>query len=174
MLEFIKKKEKKMVEKILLGYGEFSIGGVPIGLTRGGGSFTVETEYREIEADGDKGAVKGRVVIDRQDAKLTLNALTAFGASDIKKYYPALTETLGEIKPTLKIDEGDYQEVKWVGKTMEGKAVTITLDNALNMGDLDFTLEDKDEVVPELEFTATYLESDRNGAPWGLTFEQGE
>lgn len=161
------------VKKILLGYGEFSIGGVPIGLTRGGGSFDVETEYREIEADGDRGPVKGRVTIDTQIAKLKLNALTMFSAADFKKFYPALIEALGVIKPTLEVVEGDYQPVKWVGKTLEGKAVTITLDNALNMGNLSLTLEDKNEVVPELEFTATYLETDRNAAPWDITFEQG-
>lgn len=158
------------VENILLGYGIFSIGETPIGLTRGGGSFTVETEYREIEADGDKGAVRGRVVIDRQDAKMTINALTAFGSVSMAKYYPALADTTGTVKSTLKIVEGDYQEVTWVGKTLDGKSVTITLENALNMGGLDLTLEDKDEVIPELEFTATYLETARDTAPWSVVF----
>ena len=158
------------VENILLGYGVFSIGSTPVGLTRGGGSFTVETEYREIEADGDYGAVKGRVVIDRQDAKLTLNALTAFSAEDLIKYYPALNNATGTVTGSLAIKEGDYQEVTWAGKTLDGKTVTIKLDNALNMGNLDLSLEDKNEVVPELEFTATYLETARTTTPWSIVF----
>ena len=48
-------------DKILLGYGVVSVGLTPIGLTRGGSVFTVEREYRNIEADGDKGPVKGRI-----------------------------------------------------------------------------------------------------------------
>ena len=158
------------VEKVLLGYGIFTVGGSPVGLTRGGGSFTVETEYRQIEADGDYGPVEGRTVIDGQIAKLTLNALTAFGAIDTNKSYPALEETTGTVTSTLKIIAGDYQAVKWEGKTLDGKAVTINLENALNLGNIDLTLEDKNEVVPEMEFTATYKEAERTKAPWNIEY----
>lgn len=157
-------------EKILLGYGVFSIGATPIGLTRGGGSFEIETEYRAIEADGDKGFVKGRQVIDSQNAKLTVNALSMFSASEMKKFYPALKETTGTVTGTLVISDTDYQEVKWEGKTMGGQKVTIVVENALNMENLELTLEDKDEVVPELAFTATYLEEARTTAPWSIVF----
>ena len=75
-------------EKIMLGYGTVSVGGTPIGLTRGGSSFVVEREYREIEADGDKGPVMGRIVIDREVVKLTVNALELFTAANMSKYYP--------------------------------------------------------------------------------------
>ena len=61
---------------ILLGAGVVSIGGVDVALTRGGSQFTVEREFREINADGDRGVVKDRVVIDASRATLTLNALT--------------------------------------------------------------------------------------------------
>lgn len=61
---------------ILLGAGVVSIGGTDIALTRGGSQFTVEREFREINADGDRGVVKDRVVIDASRATLTLNALT--------------------------------------------------------------------------------------------------
>ena len=62
--------------EILLGAGVFYIGGTAVALTRGGGSFTVEREYREINADGDRGAVKDRVVMESSRAKLTMNTLT--------------------------------------------------------------------------------------------------
>lgn len=61
---------------ILLGAGVVSIGGTDVALTRGGSQFTVEREFREINADGDRGVVKDRVVIDASRATLTLNALT--------------------------------------------------------------------------------------------------
>lgn len=61
---------------ILLGAGIVSIGGTDVALTRGGSQFTVEREFRNINADGDRGTVQGRVVIDGSEATLTLNALT--------------------------------------------------------------------------------------------------
>ena len=61
---------------ILLGAGVVSIGGVNVALTRGGSSFSVQREFRNINADGDRGTVMGRVVIDASEATLTLNALT--------------------------------------------------------------------------------------------------
>lgn len=60
---------------ILLGAGKFYIGGELIALTRGGGQFVVEREFRQINADGDRGAVEGRVTIDASVPTLTLNAL---------------------------------------------------------------------------------------------------
>ena len=62
--------------EIILGAGKFYIGENLVALTRGGGSFNVEREYREINADGDRGAVKGRVVMESSRAKLTMNVLT--------------------------------------------------------------------------------------------------
>lgn len=61
---------------ILLGAGVVSIGGVDVALTRGGSQFVVEREFRDINADGDRGTVKGRVVMDAANATLTVNALT--------------------------------------------------------------------------------------------------
>jgi len=157
-------------EKILLGYGVVSVGATPIGLTRGGSSFVVEREYREIGADGDRGPVQGRIVIDTERAKLTVNALELFTAADMLKYYPGLSNTTGTLTSTLTIAAGDYNDVTWVGKTKDGKAVTIKVENALNMDNLEWTLEDKNEVVPAIGFTATYDESARTTAPWNVVF----
>lgn len=62
--------------EIVLGAGVFYIGQTAIALTRGGGSFTVEREYREINADGDRGPVKGRIEMVASKPKLTFTALT--------------------------------------------------------------------------------------------------
>lgn len=62
--------------EILLGVGIFYIGETAVALCRGGGSFTVEREYRPQNADGDRGTVKGRVVMEGSKPKLTMNTLT--------------------------------------------------------------------------------------------------
>lgn len=169
---------EKKAEKILLGFGVVTVGTTPIGLTRGGSSFVVEREYRNIEADGDRGIVKGRTVIDTENAKLTVNALELFKATDLKKYYPGMsitpdnaeTPTKNTLTSTLTIVEGDYNDVKWVGKTKDGKAVTINIKDALNLSNLEWGLEDKSEVVPSLEFAATYDEETKDTAPWNVEF----
>lgn len=66
--------------EIVLGVGKFYVGAsssdaVCVGLTRGGGSFVVEREYREINADEDPGAVDGRIVQEGGRPKLKFNAL---------------------------------------------------------------------------------------------------
>ena len=76
---------KVTAEKILLGKGIVQIGTIPVGLTRGGSSFEVERDIRSIEADGDMGPVKGRIVIDGETAKLKVNALELFNKEDMTK-----------------------------------------------------------------------------------------
>ena len=66
--------------EMILGVGKFYIGTTaqdakPVGLTRGGGSFVVEREYRDINADDDPGAVVGRISKDTARPKLKLVAL---------------------------------------------------------------------------------------------------
>lgn len=61
--------------EIMLGAGIFYVGGTAIALTRGGGSFNVEREFREINADGDRGPVKDRIVMETSRASLTMNTL---------------------------------------------------------------------------------------------------
>ena len=67
---------------------EIYINNTLVALSRGGGKFTVEREYREINADGDRGAVKGRVVMESSRPKMQLNALTML--SNLTSLYSSL------------------------------------------------------------------------------------
>ena len=75
---------------IMLGAGIFKINDDTVGLTRGGGKFSVEREFREINADGDRGPVKDRIVIDASKATLTLNTLEII--SKVTDLYVGLAE----------------------------------------------------------------------------------
>lgn len=162
-------------QNIILGNGVFSIGITPIAITRGGGQFTVEREVRHIEADGDRGDVKGRHVIDKSIPKLTLNALEIIPAN-MTKMYPGLKSTTGTGNTTVtgdgQIKDADYNsEVTWTGKTKGGKSVLITVENAINLENFDWTLADKDEVVATLTYTGCYLEDSPEGyEPWNVEF----
>ena len=75
-------------DEIVLGAGKFYINNTLVALSRGGGKFTVEREYREINADGDRGAVKGRVIMESSRPKMQLNALTML--SNLTSLYSSL------------------------------------------------------------------------------------
>ena len=72
---------------IVLGAGKFYVYANSeyklMALTRGGGSFNVEREYRQINADGDRGPVKGRIVMEGSTATLTMNVLTMLENADV-------------------------------------------------------------------------------------------
>lgn len=168
-----------MAKTILLGEGVFTIGGKDIGLTRGGGQFTVTREYRRVEADGDRGPVKGRIRLVSSEATLTMNQLEIL-VDDLVRMFPAtkLTNGAGTTTFTAKqdIEDADYNDtVTWTGRTMDGKACVITLKNAINLGNLDWTMADKDEVVQQVVFTATYDEETRQGEeePWEVEWVDG-
>jgi hypothetical protein len=165
------------MEKILKGGGLFSVDGVPVGLTRGGGQFTVEREIREIVADGDFGPVMGRQEIDREVAKLTVNMLEFFSAADMEKYFPGTLMSAGATvdtwTSTLAILLADYHDVTWVGQTKDGKNIVIELDNCINLSNIDWMLLDKDEVVPIVELTAHYAADARTTAPWRIKKSKG-
>lgn len=164
-------------QRLLLGHGVYSIGETAIGLTRGGGQFVVEKEYRNIEADGDRGPVKGRINQDKSTPKLTVNALEVI-TENIPKMYAAVKSTKAlEGQKTIvtgkgKIEDSDYNDmVKWTGKTKGGRSVVIKLYNAINLENFDWSLADKDEVVAALTFTGCYLEDSPEGyEPWEIEY----
>lgn len=168
-------KQQGRPERILLGNGVFYIGETPIGLTRGGGQFVVEREVRQIEADGDRGYVKGRSVIDKSIPKLTINLLEVMN-ENLPSLYAGLetTEVDSGTKVTGKgqISDGDYhKKVSFVGKTKAGKRVVIEIENAINLENLDWTLADKDEVVAALTYIGCYEEESPEGyEPWSITY----
>lgn len=76
--------------EIILGTGIFYVGGTAIALTRGGGNFKAEREFREINADGDRGPVKGRIAMESSRASLTINTLQIL--TRLTDLYPAMAE----------------------------------------------------------------------------------
>lgn len=164
-----------MSKEIILGYGVFSINGVDVALTRGGGKLVIERTYKQIEADGDYGPVKGRIRKDRSVAMLALRALELL-ATNLPKMYPATeldTDTPGTetFKAKEDIETGDYQDtVKFTGETANGKDIVVTVENAINLENLDWEMLDKDEVVAEITYTGTYLDTARKTEPWKVDY----
>lgn len=78
-------------------------------------------------------------------------------------------------KGTGAVSEADFKAVKWVGKTKSGSAVTIQFDKAINLGNIDWTFAEKDDVVPEIVFTAVYTNTDEASTsteePWTIEMD---
>jgi len=161
------------LQSYILGNGVFSIGATAIALTRGGGKLTVERTFKEIVADGDYGPVEDRIRLDKEVAKLTMNTLEIL-AANMTKMYPALdvdtVTTTTTVKGSLEVVNTDYVTVKWTGKLANGKSCIIELTKAINMDNIDWSMVDKDEVIAQLVYTATYTEAARTTAPWSIKF----
>lgn len=82
-----------------------------------------------------------------------------------------------KMRGTGQVVTTDFKDVKWEGLTKGGKLVTITLSNAINMGGIDWTFAEKNDVVPQIVFTATYTNTDEHRSdtiePWTIEAEDG-
>jgi len=158
-----------MAKSIILGNGLFYIGETAVGLTRGGGQFTVERTFRDINADGDMGSVVERVTLDEARPKLTMKLLEII-VNNLPSYYAGTKITSTKWHGKNAIESSDFlAEVSWVGKTQDGKNVKIALKNALCKENIDFSLEDKGEVVPSITFEGCYTDGSSE-QPWEVTF----
>jgi len=171
---------------IILGDGVFAIGPttsqtVDIALTRGGGVFSVERDYREIEADGDYGPVKDRIRLIRSVPKLNMKTLELL-PYDFDRYYPAMTTTVTAALTagttatitarglTTNITTEDYGIASWTGYTRAGTSVYIEIQQAINLDNIDLAMVDKEEIINEMTFSAAYASSTRNTEPWKVIY----
>lgn len=74
------------------------------------------------------------------------------------------------------IASADFKEVTITGKTKGGQPVRIFIENALNMGNLEWTFAEKNEVVPAIEFEACYANTDAQAdettaCPWKIEID---
>lgn len=133
-------------------------GSTLLGATRGGGTYVVTREMRNVEADGVRANFKGGTIVDGGDVYMSTTLIeqtpehmkSVIGNADIDDTKPNHIK----IKIRLAVDDDDYiQNVVWVGDTSEG-FMAIELYNALNTADITFTWADKNEGTVTVEFHA--------------------
>ena len=150
-------------QEIVLGLGAFYIydgeEAVKIAYTRGGGKFAVERTYRPISFDGLKAyASQDMIVIDEENVSLEINMLSIFKDSDLTFLYPAMKATTGADGTTitsnddLAIKTDDYRKVAWKGITNTGAPIEITIENAVNVSNIDWSMQDRDEVLQTISY----------------------
>lgn len=146
-----------------------------LGVTRGGGSFTVTRETRTPEVDGMRYPFKGADFVDSVDAYLSGTLLEVvpnnfkllLGTGDVATSGKKTTITMHTA-----VQSADYiTHLCWVGDLADGRAVLIELDNAFNTADFSLTFTDKGEGTMTFEFHARQASvSDYDNAPFRVVF----
>lgn len=130
-----------------------------LGATRGGGTFTISRDMRQVEADGVRYRFVGDTFVDSSDAYLSTTLLET-GDPHVMEAAMATADvtTTGEktvLKMRTRIAEEDYiHNLCWVGDIADGGFVAIKLANAINTTDLTLTYTDKGEATLPVEFHA--------------------
>ena len=147
-----------------------------LGVTRGGGSFTVTRETRTPEVDGMRYAFKGADFVDSADAYLS-GTLLEVNPLNWKRLLGTADSTTSGKKTTLTFHtavdaDTDYiEKLAWVGDIADGRCVLIELDNAFNTSDFTFTFTDKGEGTMTFEFHARQEDvEDYDNAPFRIVF----
>lgn len=135
---------------IELGEGVLTVNSQVIGYVRGG-TFNDNAVYRHIEADGKKGNIVGDAIVESYDVMLEITALQMESANIVELFQGTAAADVDGVKTitrsTIAPVAADYHAtVTFVGQTVEGKDVTISLTNVLAEGPMNFTYGDKVEV----------------------------
>lgn len=146
-----------------------------LGVTRGGGTFTVTRETRTPEVDGMRYPFKGADFVDSVDAYLSGTLLEVnpqnfkrlLGTGDVSTSGKKTTVTMHTA-----IQDADYlSRLAWVGDIADGQLVLIELDNAINTSDFSLTFTDKGEGTMSFEFHARQADVlDYDTAPFRVVF----
>lgn len=154
---------------------------VQLGATRGGSTFTIETEQKEMKFDGAKGPVKGDKRIIGVKATMVVNfvehstdLLKMVLAGSSSAAYPAApaTKTHDEITRELQIALTDYLTDLTILAECSGSddPVVCGIMNALSTGPFEFALADNEETGCVLTMTGHFDPDDLETEPWFVRF----
>jgi len=155
---------------------EITAGTNLLGVTNGGGSFTVTRETRTPEIDGMRYAFKGADFVDSADAYLS-GTLKEVTAANFERLLATADKTTSGKKTTLTFHtavdpDTDYiNKLCWIGDIANGNLILIELDNAFNTQDFSLTFDDKKEGQMTFEFHARQANvNDYDNAPFRVIF----
>ena len=147
-----------------------------VGATSGGSKLSIVPEVTPIEVDGAWVGAKGLQVKTGEVATMEVNFIEL--STDIIK-----SSVIGQdsdvnvsgydvIESKADIVEGDYWEnIAFVGKTVEGKNIIAILDNALCTSGLELEGKSKEAGVGAFTFQCyADLESDLDTLPWKIYY----
>ncbi len=149
-----------------------------VGATSGGSKLSIVPEITPVEVDGAWVTTKGLEVKTGETATMEVNFIEL--SADIIKA-SVIGETASEsvdgydvIVSKADIVEGDYWDnIAFVGKTLEGKNIIAILDNALCTSGLELEGKSKEAGIGAFTFTShAELDSDLDKLPWKIYYPQ--
>lgn len=128
------------------------------GATNGGSKLSIVPELYDVPVDGANVAVKGLKVKTGETANMEVNftelSADLIQAAVLGKTGSSDDNTLDLIVPKADIVDGDYWEnVAFVGKTLEGKPVIAILENALVTSGFETEGKNKESATGTYTFT---------------------
>jgi hypothetical protein len=163
---------------VYLGFTDFSSLGTLMGATRGGSTFVIEQEIKDMEVDGARGPMIGSRRITMVKATLTVNFIE-HTAANLKRLIVGSTGTAynvkwEEITRALAISDSDFMDnVTLVGEVSgDTDALGIQLRNVIADGNFEVALADKEEGVVSAAFTGHFAPADLGSGddsePWSF------
>lgn len=128
-----------------------------VGATKGGSTLTITPEFYSITPDGSTVAIKDfkRKVGEVATMEVNMLELTAdlVKSAVIGKDGTSADTNYALIESKESIDAGDYWEnIAFVGETLDGKNIIVILDNALCTSGLSIEGKNKEEGVGKYTF----------------------
>lgn len=139
------------------GTGSWNFSESCIGATKGGSSFKITPEFYSVQPDGSTVAIKDfkRKIGETATMEINLLELTAdiIKAAVVGKDGTSADNNYNLIESKDAIAEGDYWEnIAFVGETLDGKKIIVILDNALCTSGLTIEGKNKEEGVGKYTF----------------------
>lgn len=147
-----------------------------MGATSGGSKLSIVPEVQKVEVDGALVAAKGLTVKTGETATMEINFIELtkeiIKAATFGKDGTSQDATYDLIESKAQISEGDYFEnIAFVGKTLEGKTVIAILDNALCTSGFEQEGKNKEGTIGKYTFEChAELDSDLDTLPWHIYY----
>lgn len=147
-----------------------------MGATSGGSKLSIVPEVTQVEVDGALVKVKGLNVKTGETATMEINFIELtkdiIKAATIGADGTSEDTTFDLIESKAQIAEGDYfDNIAFVGKTLEGKSVIAILDNALCTSGFEQEGKNKEGTVGKYTFEChAEIGGDLDTLPWHIYY----
>lgn len=160
-----------------VGFTSIASPGTLLGATRGGNTFTIEAEMKDMPVDGAKGRVKGHQRLTKVNASMTVNLveitranllLALPGASAAN--FPSVTPTHDEITRALQVALTDYKtNIALIGEVAGlSTPMVFIIENVLAAGGIEIGATDNEEAVLKITLNAHFDPEALDEEPWRI------
>lgn len=162
---------------VYLGFVSPSNLGTLLCATRGGNSFTVETDVKDMAVDGAPGRVKGSQRITKSNASMKIKAIEITTAiiklglaGSTSADFPAVTPTHDQITRALTIALTDYKtNIALVGEVAgQTEPMIFIIKNVLSAGGIEIGATDGEEASIDITLNAHYDPAALDEEPWEI------